>query len=300
MENKERLITLYKDGFPEDTNEYINYFLNDKAKNIFLNKTETSVAYLINKKFRYCKKNLDLPYLVAVSTLKNNRGTGEVREVILNAIEFAKNINAPFVALFPFNHEYYKKYGFVTIDKQSECIILPDYKLELTKDYDTCCRLYNENFKNLDSYIDRNNVAMKLKMEEEEAGGSKCYLIKFHGEFIGYVIKNENIVEGVPFQFSELPNIQFRLANIEEALKNYEFDSSKAHFKINIIDNFLGNKIYSVRILKGKCSVEESLDYDFSITQEVLTELLLKGESLIKTPINQYFTKKIVHFFDKY
>lgn len=300
MNNREYLKKLYRDGFPEDTDEDIEYFFNKKLVNgkVFVNDEVNAVAYVFNKKLRYCNNLYKLPYLVAVSVLSEFRGQGKIKELMYQAIEYADERNLPFIALYPFNHDYYKQYGFVTVDKMQKLKISDKTIMKESDNFQLCVDLYNKYYGEYDVSLIRDITDFTAKVNEEAVIGGKLYELTENGVTIGYAIKKgDDIIEGAPFEITDKPNVQMRVANIKRAIESYDFPLINKTVRLKITDEFYRSKTIVLNIENGIAHVDISDTFDKEITIGELTKWLISGADCEYSDI---FTHRSVAISDKY
>lgn len=111
------LKALYRDGFPEDSEAFCDYFVNKYAHCAVTAEREgeiVSVGYVARKSVSYFGKRITVPYIIGISTLTKWRGQKIIGEVIAEIIK-RQSSQDKFIFLSPFNATYYHKYGFFDI-----------------------------------------------------------------------------------------------------------------------------------------------------------------------------------------
>ncbi|MDR2046904.1 MAG: GNAT family N-acetyltransferase [Clostridiales bacterium] len=130
------LKNLYRLGFSDDSDDYTEYFFSRKAVGarvfvLFENGTVfsfvygaeesqkvsrangriLSAAYVFLRTLKICGAEVELPFIVAATTLPEYRGKKLFHKVVKEIFERYKN--SPFIALYPFKHAYYGvNFGF--------------------------------------------------------------------------------------------------------------------------------------------------------------------------------------------
>jgi len=110
---------LYRDGFPEDSEAAVSWFfsrVNEKNAAYFVTGGKpVSAGYIIDKPAVLWGRRRKMPYLSALSTKTEYRGQGLIRSVITELLSRLYRRGAPVCALYPFNHDYYKRFGFCDV-----------------------------------------------------------------------------------------------------------------------------------------------------------------------------------------
>lgn len=291
---REKLIINYIDGFAAESREYAEYFIDNVSDRALYNDAVSTVLHLVNKRLVLDNREIELPYIVALSTLKPNRGHGEASALIYNTLKFLKG--KPFVALYPFNHDYYTQFGFVTIDFETQFIAPKDVVYEPTDDFALIAELYNDNYVRFGGRLVRSVEDIKRKCTLAKIAGGDTYVLKHNNRVVGYLIDDsDELREGVPFVITDKPNVQMRICDISAALKVCTY-SKDGEFLINVKDSFYRGGRYEVKIVNGKARVK-TLDKgmaDINVTQQQLTKLILNGSDE-----NEYFPKRNILLVDK-
>lgn len=103
-----------------DGDNYINYFLKHRLNKstCFMKKIEekiVGVLYSRPMQFKLGKKVVSIPFITGVATHPKHRNTGIAKNLLEECIAYWTRNNSPFVLLYPFNHDFYKKQSFETI-----------------------------------------------------------------------------------------------------------------------------------------------------------------------------------------
>lgn len=315
-----KLKNLYRDAFPNDTENYINYFFSKKVKSdkTFVledNGEVLSALYLVDKQVLFNGKNISVPYIVAAGTKSEYRGKKLLEKVMDGALNFLNKTRCPFVALFPFKHDYYRKYGFIVSDysyklkcdgkgNKLQFVKSNDVKLFLT--------MYNDYFKNVNC-IYRDELIFKQRLEELEAEGGSSYLMLKDGVAKGYVFVSDEIDELVYFDdiadlekeeflnnknsdiFIDLnagthQNTMIKICNIEQFLfllnfkKEIQYDGViKFKFKhiedkvlhIKVVNGIILIKNTDIKIYDEEINEETLARYAFNVIQDQSTSQFL-------------------------
>lgn len=109
------LLDLYRDGFPEDGDEYSAWFVDryaDCAVTLDKDGEPAAAGYLLGKSLRCGGTTVPVYYLDAFSVFTPYRGRGLAASLMHKIIAQAKAANAQYLLLNPFNGAYYRQYGF--------------------------------------------------------------------------------------------------------------------------------------------------------------------------------------------
>ncbi len=110
---------LYRDGFPEDGEGDVDgFFARVKTENaVYLteNGKIISAGYVMDKPAVLFGQKTRIPYLSALSTLSAYRGQGKLKAVINGLFDKLYRRGDFACVLYPFNHDYYKRFGFCTV-----------------------------------------------------------------------------------------------------------------------------------------------------------------------------------------
>lgn len=294
LDIREKLIINYLDGFSADGREYAEYFIDNVSDRALFNDEVTTALHLVDKRLMLDGREIELPYIVALATLKSCRGCGEAGALIYNTLKFLKG--KPFVALYPFNHNYYTQYGFVTIDFETEFLAPKDVVYEPTADYAMIAELYNDYFARFNGRLIRSVEDIKKKCTLAKIAGGDTYVLKHNNRAVGYLIDDSGeLREGVPFVVTDKPNVQMRICDIPAALKSCSY-LKDGEFIINVDDSFYRSGRYEVKIVNGSAKVKalEKGVADIEVTQQQLTKLIINGEDG-----SEYFPKRNILLVDK-
>ena len=112
------LLEIYRDGFPEDGDEYAAWFVKQYANcAVTLSEDGEPVAagYLLGKSLRCGGTTLPVCYLDAFSVFTPYRGRGLSAALMRKLVARAKAENAQYLLLNPFDGTYYRQYGFTDL-----------------------------------------------------------------------------------------------------------------------------------------------------------------------------------------
>lgn len=270
---KESLIKLYKQCFPEDPEQVVDYMFasalgEDNALVEWDGKTLACAVYLVEKTLYYKQNILPLPYIVALGTAISHRYKGYSEKLILRCLDKLYKENTPFVALYPFKHSFYQKYGF----------FIPSFDYTLTGvkkkcDVSKAKEIYDKFCQGLDYYIvrqdeDFNFIDTMLSLEN-----GSFYEIFDLDKLVGYTNGEESIP--VSYKKGEKDGAMVRIVNAVSALKLSKLTFDK---KIKIKDNFIKENNFSCLIKNGDVEMVDS--YDVEIDIEHLGEIIFGKRNL--------------------
>lgn len=303
---REACRTLYKEGFPEDSDEYVEWFLNNKEYVVALNEEHTSALYLVPKRIRMHSKELDVTYIVAFSAAKSARGTGAAAEVMNASIEYEREKGTPFIFLSPFNYEYYKQYGFRDVDRVLTAVDKPEYERVKITDSVKGGEVMREVRGCVGEKYDIAQIAddqeLSKRFEEEITGGAEFYaLIKKDGSVYGYELEaRERIYERFTTNMrrTRKPHVQARIASVESALKYANIKADSVAIKVKdgerltrlVVNNSDGDIFV--------CPPTDDVEIGEAVTIPELTAVLLAYEPSSK--LQEIIPRNITVMFDRY
>lgn len=332
---KEQLKKLYRESFPDDTEKDVDYFFNSYLQEVFVNDDFSSALYPVYKKLFFNGDIIDLPYVVAFGALREVRGKGIAAKLMNEFIKKSYTANVPFVALSPFNHEYYKRYGFVTVDAAA-----------FNRDCDNCrlinCderkvfleamqKIYCKAMLRYDNYIYRNQEDCKLVCDKLLTNGGKTILIvednniiNDNNDYINMIIDSRHLkVYGYSIECGNeilerlmchnvkseaiFENVQMRICDPVKAVNITKFNMSandktlrEFKIKIKICDSVLGDKIYQFQIVEGKGNLVKTNECAEVVANiDEFTNFIINGAKIKGLPDGLIPNKKSF-FIDKY
>lgn len=319
MDVIDKYIELYKDGFEEDVQEYVEYFFDNcyNPKNAMINKSQTSALHLRYKSLLYGGKAVVFPFFVGVSTMTVRRGSGEITELIRQAISRLKDEKVAFAGLYPFRHNYYTRHGFVTVDNCVNLINTLDFhtiSMPLSQNLidahmNDYYNLYTDFCKAFDVCLLRSKDDMLLKFKGMLADDTEmihymrgdrmiAYCLYANGEFEDMASCEESMIE-----YSQQENSQCRVIDIKVALELYLYDCKDCALYLTIQDNVFGDSYWRLDIQKGKGEARQlnapSADCT-TLTVQQLTLLLLRGNNAEQYGLSHIFKIAKMFIVDKY
>ena len=123
MDKNLELRRLYTQSF-DDSEAFVDYFFRkltspDKVVALIRDGKTVSALHLLDRRIFLRGELFEMPFVVAAATVRELRGMRLLETVMRSAFERLYNEGKTFVALYPFSHAYYRKYGFVTYTKIS-------------------------------------------------------------------------------------------------------------------------------------------------------------------------------------
>ncbi|NLL55877.1 MAG: GNAT family N-acetyltransferase [Clostridiales bacterium] len=276
---KERLIKLYKKCFPEDGQAVAKYMFDtilspENALIEYDGDIIISAVYLVDKTLYYKNSVVCMPYIVALGTDPDYRYKGYSKKLIIRCLEKLYKENLPFVALYPFNHAFYQKFGFF--------IASFDYKLSGKKvkcSIEDIKQIYQKFCSPLDYYIVRDDsfydfVLGMLNLEQR----SFCKVID-NDNLVGYTNGEESLP--AEYKLAKEPGVMVRIVDAKAALSisNLTFDK-----KIMIKDELIKENNFCCKVDGGK--VIKTCDYDVAIDIAHLGEIIFGKKTIDGKNVN--------------
>ncbi len=176
---RDTLVQLHKDCFNDGN--YADYFFEHRLNEEYAyvieeNGEPLSACYARIFTFNFNGKKVEIPFLTGVATSPLHRYKGLATKVVNKAVQDLKAKGFPFLMLHPFNHEFYRKLGFETINFVSD----------LTP---TSVALENVEFRKME----KKDIPLVCNLYSTVAKREKCYLLRDENEcekLIGYSLEN--------------------------------------------------------------------------------------------------------------
>jgi len=281
--NIDKLKRLYSLCFKEDTPSMTDLFFAKRVREdntLYIEEDGEIVCalYIVEKTMRYKGVAVRMPYIVGLGTHPSFRNKGLAKTLLLRAFEFLKD--EPFIALYPFDHAFYEKFGFTTVSFDRESVrnggfILNEAEIK---------SVYKKYIKNLDYYIDRSD-------------GDFSYLYRYnltandpYKTFeTGYANGDEVIVPNA--SEGEFKGVMARIVNLEKALS---LTNATTCLGIKVKDTSIksNNKTFSLR--DGKIIKSAQIDREVDIAE--LTKALFGKSAQLKS----VFPPMRGHLADRY
>lgn len=179
---------LYRDVFSEDSNEFVQYYYEEKAKDnvVFVSLVEDEIVAMVhcNPFYFYMNgKKVRAHYLVAVATEPAFRHRGHMAALLRMTIRFLSEIGEPFVFLMPVDSKIYEPFHFHFIYNRKR-ITLVENTLAQTEMYDSIdgnslSRLMNEKLRQDEAlFVWRDLPYFDRLQKELQAQGGNIYVQK--------------------------------------------------------------------------------------------------------------------------
>lgn len=242
---------LYSKCFPEDSSAMVDLFFAQKlglhnCHYLIENNILACQLFVVDKIFYYLKNTFTLPFIVGLGTETNSRGKGLATKLMKKVLQ---NLSSPFVALYPFDHNFYKKMGFATVSH--------DYKSETVADKigsDEVRAIYDKYTLDKDFFIVRNKEDFSFQQ-------SIMNIDKVNYRSIvptGYTNGEETVILG---KEGVLEGTMVRIVNLKKAL----YFSKITLPPMKIVDNLVDRNNVIVKVVNGKMISCDSYKWEIDI-----------------------------------
>ena len=212
---KEQLISLYKQSFDE-SGDYVDYFFQNRYKEenvaaVIMDGRVISALHLIPQKIMMDGKAVLAGYISSAATLPEFRGRGIFAETIAKADEMLVESGMDFCFLFPFKHEYYKKFDFIEytyvktrtagaglneeIKKKNEKIRIEEYREGDKKLLNKIKDIYERLCGNFEGWVIRDDREWEYRIGEIRADKGIVLAVKADNKREGYCFINKGRIE---------------------------------------------------------------------------------------------------------
>ena len=119
-EEQERTKALYREIFPEDTEEFLDFYYKERPKRILAMEEEGQIIAMLHLNpflLSFFGKEITASYIYAVATKKEKRRQGIMGELLRYAFQLLKEEGEAFCILIPVAESIYSPYGFQTVTK---------------------------------------------------------------------------------------------------------------------------------------------------------------------------------------
>lgn len=119
-EEQERTKALYREIFPEDTEEFLDFYYKERPKRILAMEEEGQIIAMLHLNpflLSFFGKEITASYIYAVATKKEKRRQGIMGELLRYAFQLLKEEGEVFCILIPVAESIYSPYGFRTVTK---------------------------------------------------------------------------------------------------------------------------------------------------------------------------------------
>ena len=119
-EEQERTKALYREIFPEDTEEFLDFYYKERPKRILAMEEDGQIIAMLHLNpflLSFFGKEITASYIYAVATKKEKRRQGIMGELLRYAFQLLKEEGEAFCILIPVAESIYSPYGFRTVAK---------------------------------------------------------------------------------------------------------------------------------------------------------------------------------------
>lgn len=316
----------------DDCKEYVDYFFKHKysRNNTVIALSDNriiSMLFLITKKISLGNSVISCPYIVGACTHSDFRKQGIMRSLIYDTIEKLRTRGSSISALYPFSHDFYRQFGFVTVSRMSGQEINSAsnqdmaYRKATAEDADLLLSLYKKEVSQ-DIRLVRNRLNFINKINEVNTTGQTA-MFYYKGILTGYAMYDEEeIIESVGHGFEAAEELRgrnyyqqddkgeeylmMRINNPYKLLAQLQYPVAEASVKISLTDSFYpdNSSVFELNIKDGKAKILPASNYEISLSIEELT-LLATGawQRENYTPpeiLKELFPPKDILIYDKY
>ncbi len=202
----DKIRNLWDACFDEDSklwrDWYFKYIYKPQNTMLLINDNKLSSMIHINPyDMNLNKKKIKAAALSGVATYKDQRKKGYAGKLIEKGLIEMQKRDIAFSFLYPFNYDFYRKFGYELCYMQNKYIINSDsadnYSFEKINNDTDIAEFYNQYCFNLNGYILRDEKYMQIKLAEQYADKNPVYLILKEKEKIGYCmleINNDKLI----------------------------------------------------------------------------------------------------------
>lgn len=191
---RSKLIQLHKDCFHDGS--YADYFFMERLEEKYayvvkVGEEIASACYARIFTLKLAGKEVKVPFLTGVATSPTHRYKGYATEVVNKATSDLEAQGFPFVILHPFNHKFYRKLGFETINyvrdltPSSNPLRGVEFRKMVKEDIPLVSKLYNE--------LMEREICYRIR-DEKETEGLIGYSLNNGG--LGYLIFENSVPKG--------------------------------------------------------------------------------------------------------
>ncbi len=195
---------LYETAFPEDSREFTDYYYQWKTKDneiIVMEGACRGSAFHVMihlNPYNICiyGKTVEIPYLVAVATAREQRRKGKMGAVMRHALRDMEREGIPFTFLLPADPAYYKGQGFEFFPCQQSFVIQEggiaantDCRIATAQDAAQMASFANRILeRRYGIYIRRDAYYYRRALEELKAEHGNAVLLRNHGRLCGILL----------------------------------------------------------------------------------------------------------------
>jgi len=223
-----QLADLHKTSF-QDGDFYIDFFFKNKLNladcfvNFELDGTLSGVLYARPLKFKILKRVVVIPFITGVATNPNFRNRGIASSLLNEACDYYAKNKYPCVMLYPFNHDFYRRQKFQTVNYFYKPFLesynrdeAPNYDYLLGKlikilptnfsaeklkieDFASCKKIYDCASKNESFFQIRTPSYFRMLLEEYLQDAGSGILFKHFGKPYGYLLFSQEGIKEMVF-----------------------------------------------------------------------------------------------------
>ena len=313
--------------FPGDE-EYAEYFFSRRfdpshAYFAFEGETLAAAAYARIIELEIGERVIEVPFVTGVATAPRFRMRGFARKVLSEAEEALREEGYPFMMLHPFNHDFYKKLGWVTINElggfyPKPCGSTTKRAVALNADmWADTYRVYSEWAKRTPAHIFRSAEAQREHIEMFLKYCGTGYLIIDNGSPIAYVlIEKGEVVEAMSATddaydgIAELAGKRIplftsggreysmaKLLDLKALIRLLPMRGVDLNARFSI-----GGKTYEITVNDGQSEVLAEVNGSaYPVTEgELLRTALGHGKDYPFSPLKELFPEYNLALFEKY
>lgn len=119
-EEQDRTKPLYREIFPEDKEEFLDFYYRERPKRILAMEEDGEIIAMLHLNpflISFFGKEIKASYIYAVATQKEKRRQGIMGELLHYSFQLLKEEGETFCVLIPVSESIYSPYGFRTVAK---------------------------------------------------------------------------------------------------------------------------------------------------------------------------------------
>lgn len=314
---------LYMQNFPKDSEKYVDFFLNkfshhpENVISYFEDDKLISAGYIVEKPSMLMGIKTIVPYLSAISTLNEYKGKQKARCVVEKALKEVYKRGYELCALFPFDYNYYTRYGFETISFASKKLIEggKDIKTRIAsgKELGIVLEIEKEFAKKFDNYLISDEIRAKDKYNEYLCDNIPLRILSDKGEDFSFyyqvgdhidfliTLDDEKLscaqcLKGIEFRdyFGSSPYVQGRIVNIQKLLKRCKYEKVKKTVCFSVVDDLIeeNNQSFKVSVDLDNVTVEKIAFAESTFTINQMTDMIFNGGLEIFAKNKNFFVDK--------
>jgi len=276
LKKEEKVLTkpLYKEAFFEDSDNFVEYYYNEKTKdNRILADIEgesiKSMIMLNPYTVSVFGKKYGLDYIVAVATKKEYKRQGYMRRLLDKVLIDMNSEKVPFTYLIPANKDYYLPFDFAFVARKNVYDVdLSSFKKSVLKGVKSeskeACEILefinNEVSKDNDVYTYRDMHYFERELKEIASENGFINIYRKGDEIVAYEsfwglekieLKERIVSSSIAKREYGKENIMVRITDVAELLSNFR-SSKDIDIIIKINDNIVKAQNAYFRVQMGK------------------------------------------------